>query len=280
MEACPLVYHRTANFGMIRRSIVQIPEPKSANMFFPFSLSLAIVIILIGALIGSIGIGGVLLVPALKYLGDVALHVAIPACNLSYIVTGTVGAVIYARHGTIDHGMAARVCLGALPGAFLGAFLLPFVPALALEAGIAAAVLFSGIHTLADRQHESGRKPATLGNALLVIGFATGVGSALTGTGGPLLLVPVLIWLRVPILTAIGLSQVIQIPISLLATLGNALYGQIDLRLSAGLALALACGSIVGASLAHAVPTDYLKKGVSILMILVGLFILFKIAGS
>ena len=246
-------------------------------MFFPLSLSLAIVII--GMLIGNAGIGGVLLVPALKYLGDVAIHVAIPACNLSYIVTGTVGAVIYARHGAIDWNMATRVCLGALPGAFLGAFLLPFVPAFALETGIALLILFSGIHSLVSRQHESGREPATPGNSLLVIGFVTGVGSALTGTGGPLLLVPVLIWLRVPILTAIGLSQVIQIPISLMATLGNALYGQIDLRLSAGLVLMLACGSVVGASLAHAVPTDYLKKGVSILMVLVGLFILFKIAG-
>ncbi len=249
-------------------------------MFFPLSLSLTIIIVIIGILIGHVGIGGVLLVPALKYLGDVAIHIAIPACNLSYIVTGTVGAVIYARHGTIDRSMVTRVCLGALPGAFLGAFLLPFVPALALEAGIALLILFSGIHTLAGRQPENGYEPAAPGNRLLAIGFATGVGSALTGTGGPLLLVPVLIWLRVPVLIAIGLSQVIQIPIALSATLGNALYGHIDLGLSAALALALACGSVVGASLAHAVPADYLKKGVSILMVLVGLFILFRIAGS
>jgi len=248
-------------------------------MFLPFSLSLALVIVVIGMLIGHVGIGGVLLVPALKYLGDVPVHIAIPACNLSYIVTGAVGTIIYARHGTIDRGMVTRVCLGALPGAFLGAFLLPFVPALALEAGIAVAILFSGIHTLVGRQSENDQVPAVPGNSLLMIGFATGAGSALTGTGGPLLLVPILIWLRVPVLIAIGLSQVIQIPIAMAATSGNALYGQIDLRLSAGIALALACGSVVGASLAHAVPVNYLKKGVSILMVLVGLFILVKIAG-
>ncbi len=249
-------------------------------MFLPFSLSLAIVIVIIGLLIGHAGIGGVLLVPALKYLGDVALHTAIPACNLSYLVTGTVGAIIYARHGTIDHTMVARVCLGALPGAFLGAFLLPFVPALALETGIAVAILFAGIHALASRPSENGQESVASGNSLLVIGFVTGIGSALTGTGGPLLLVPIMLWLRAPVLIAIGLSQVIQIPIALMATLGNALYGQIDLRLSAGLALALACGAIVGANLAHTVPANYLKKGISILMILVGLFILLKIAGS
>ncbi len=263
---------------MIWRFIAQIFEPGSATMFFSLTLSLAIIII--GILIGNVGIGGVLLVPALKYLGDVAIHVAIPACNLSYIVTGTVGAVIYARHGAIDWNMAVRVCLGALPGAFLGAFLLPFVPAFVLETGIALLILFSGIHSLASRQHETGLQPPALGNSLLVIGFATGVGSALSGTGGPLLLVPVLIWLRVPILTAIGLSQVIQIPISLMATLGNTMYGQIDFKLSAGLALMLAGGSVAGARLAHVIPTDTLKKGVCVLMVLVGLFILFRLAGS
>lgn len=244
-------------------------------MFFPLTLSFAVVVV--GILIGSVGIGGVLLVPALKYLGDVPIHVAIPACSLSYIVTGTVGAVIYAHHGTIDWGMATRVCLGALPGAFLGACLLPWFSAPALEIGIALLILFSGIHALADRQRETNHQSPKLANGLLVIGFFTGVGSALSGTGGPLLLVPVLIWFRVPILTAIGLSQVIQIPISLLATLGNAIYGQVDLELTAGLVLMLACGAVAGARLSHIVPTEYLKKGVSLLMVLVGLWILIRI---
>ncbi len=41
---------------MIWRLIVQITGPKSVNMFFSLSLSLAIVII--GMLIGNVGIGG------------------------------------------------------------------------------------------------------------------------------------------------------------------------------------------------------------------------------
>jgi len=43
------------------------------------------------------------------------------------------------------------------------------------------------------------------------VGFVVGVGSALTGTGGPTLLLPLLVWLRVPMLTAVGLAQAIQL---------------------------------------------------------------------
>ena len=55
-------------------------------------------------------------------------------------------------------------------------------------------------------------------NQLLVIGAITGFGSALTGTGGPVVLVPILVWCEMPILAAVGLSQAIQMPIALLAT--------------------------------------------------------------
>ena len=245
-------------------------------MLFPFALSAAIIVI--GILIGCLGIGGVLLVPALRHLGDVAIHVAIPACSLSYLVTGTVGAVIYARHGTIDWDRGIRVCLGALPGAFLGAALLPYIPDFVLGTGIALLILLSGLHTLiaSGARYQTGRNAPVMTSGLLLIGLLTGTGSALTGTGGPLLLVPVLLWFRIPILTAIGLSQVIQIPIALLATAGNALYGQIDFSLSAGLVLLLAVGSLVGARLAHVVPADYLKKGVALVMVLLGTALLFS----
>ena len=109
---------------------------------------LTTVVFVVGILIGSVGIGGVLLVPALKFLGGITLHTAIPACMLSYMVTGSVGAFIYARHGTINWSMATKVCLGALPGAYIGAFLLPFFRADMLEVFIAVLILASGANSL------------------------------------------------------------------------------------------------------------------------------------
>lgn len=103
------------------------------------------------------------------------------------------------------------------------------------------------------------------------VGFIVGVGSALTGTGGPTLLLPLLVWLRVPMLTAVGLAQAIQLPVAALATLGNAAHGDIDWRLSVALAVALSAGVVAGAKVAHALPSATLARAVAVLLIAAGL---------
>ncbi|WP_424946108.1 sulfite exporter TauE/SafE family protein [Candidatus Spongiihabitans sp.] len=243
---------------------------------------LTFIVLVVGILIGGVGIGGVLLVPALKYLGGIPLHVAIPACMFSYIVTGLVGAFIYARHGTINWPLAIKVCVGALPGAYIGAFLLPYFSAIVLELGIALLILASGIYAWRnngppndDSGSETNRCSSTA--ALVAIGLITGIGSALTGTGGPLLLVPILIWRKLPILTAIGLSQAIQVPISVMATLGNLVYTEVDIKLGLTLALVLGGGALLGAKVSHMLPVEILKKSVAGLLIAVGLVMLYRL---
>jgi uncharacterized membrane protein YfcA len=243
-------------------------------MLSPLSI---LVVAVVGVLIGSVGIGGVLLVPTLKYLGGISLHTAIPACMFSYIFTGLVGGFIYSRHVSIEWSLAIKVCLGALPGAYIGALLLPYFSVLALELAIAVLILGSGIHAIQQTGNNKGNSVSAYGFELVLIGMITGIGSALTGTGGPLLLVPILIWRKVPILTAIGLSQVIQIPISLMATVGNEIYGQVDYKLGFTLALILSAGVILGALTSNKLPVNILKKIVSGLLILVGTAMLYRL---
>ena len=243
------------------------------------SPALLVIVFIVGALIGSMGIGGVLLVPSLKYFGDVAIHTAIPACMLSYIMTGAIGTMMYARHGTINWGMAGWVCIGALPGALFGAVMLPYFSATALESGIAALAITSGIQALRQQKH-SGADEVVPGSIMLcVIGAVAGAGSSLSGTGGPLLLIPILIWCKVPMLTAIGLSQVIQIPIATTATIGNLIVGDLDWRLGVTLAVVMIGGSLAGAKLAHVLPVSFLKKIVASLLVAVGVAMLLKLSG-
>lgn len=238
---------------------------------------LTAIIIFAGILVGAVGIGGVLLVPSLVYLGGIPLHVAIPACLLSYVVTGTVGAIIFARHGTINWNLAKSVCLGAIPGAYVGAYLLPFFSANIIEVAIALLLLYSGIDTFFKKTAKSNEKELDAGIYLFLIGFFVALGSSLTGTGGPLLLIPILIWQGIPVLTAIGLSQAIQVPISLMATVGNFMHGTIDIKLALMLAFFLGLGAIVGAKVVHILPTEKLKKGVAIVMIMVSFLLIYRL---
>ena len=136
--------------------------------------------------------------------------------------------------------------------------------------------MVAGIYALRDRASQSESSTSSSGFELIAIGTITGIGSALTGTGGPLLLIPILIWRKVPVLTAIGLSQAIQVPISLMATLGNFIHADVDLRLGIGLALVLAVGALLGAKTVHLLPIGLIRKMVAILLVAVGLMILLR----
>lgn len=237
---------------------------------------LAAVALLVGVLIGCIGVGGVLLVPALVYIGGIDIHVAIASCMVSYIFSGAAGAFAYARAGSIRWKPGLALIAGAMPGAFAGAAAVALVPGRTLEFLIAALVLFAGFNALRGPASSTGRREELRTPALVFIGLVTGVGSAMSGTGGPLVLVPILVWLGLPVLAAVGLSQVIQLPLATLATLGNLRYGEVDLALGLGIAVLLMAGVTLGARLAHRLSAVHLRMVVAWALVLVGVFVLVR----
>jgi uncharacterized protein len=237
-----------------------------------FTLALALVS---GLLIGCIGIGGVLLVPILTLAGT-DVHQAIAASMVGFIFSGLIGTFLYARRSSIDWISTAWLGAGAMPGAFAGALLAARLSGEVLLFFVGVAVILSGLRALLRRAgNDAGREtlPAPM---LLVIGVGVGIGSALTGTGGPVLLVPLLMWLRVPVLAAVGLSQAIQIPIAGLASAGNLIAGDLDPRLALLLSIGLILGSAVGARIAHAMPSLFLTRLVAIVLLLVGALLIVR----
>ncbi len=231
-----------------------------------------------GALIGCVGVGGVIVVPALVYGLGFAIHDAIASAMIGYIFTGAVGTAIYARSRSIRWELAGWIALGAGPGALAGAWAINFVDPRVLELGVGALSLFSGLNALFGRRGEQGGASATLDRKrLLFIGFLTGTLSAVTGTGGPLVLVPILIWLQLPTLAAVGLSQAAQIPIAILATFGNFRYGNPDISGGLALGIGLTVGTLIGAKAAHAMPRKILERIATIVLILVGALILLRL---
>lgn len=240
------------------------------------AIPLLLVVLVSGLLIGCVGIGGVLLVPALAYVGGVDVHVAIASVMMSYFFTGLLGTWLYARKGSITWTMVAVLCAGAMPGAFLGAAAVNAVPGPTVELIIGVLVVLSGLHALAT-QSQAGDGRQLSSTVLAAVGVVVGFGSSLTGTGGPLLLVPLLVWLGQPVLVSIGLSQVIQVPIAILATAGNMAYGELDIVLALVVAGLLMLGVTAGARLAHRISAAALKRVVAWVMVAVGLMIVARI---
>jgi uncharacterized protein len=230
-----------------------------------------------GLMIGCIGIGGVILVPALVFLAGVPIQISIPAAMLAYILSGLVATAVFAHNKSIRWGMAAWLCLGATPTSFAGAWAVSVVNPRLLEACLGLLTFLSGLNALRSQNAAEAPERTVSNTSLMIVGAVTGFLSSISGTGGPLVLVPIAISMSVPVLVAVGLSQVIQLPVAIAATFGNALYGQIDLVLGGVLAASLTVGSWYGAKLAHVVPRATLRRIVSVVLVVVGAFILVNV---
>jgi uncharacterized protein len=242
----------------------------------PFSelVWIALLGTLSGLMIGCIGIGGVILVPALVFVAGIAIQIAIPAAMFAYILSGLVASYVFARNRSIDWRMATTLCVGGTPAAFAGAWAVSIIDGRLLAGCLGLLTLLSGLNSLRPRVPAE-TDHAKLSHPLLVlIGTGAGFLSSLTGTGGPLVLVPVLLSMRIGTLASVGLSQIFQLPVAIAATVGNIIYGKLDVALGAVLAATLSGGSWFGAKLAHTVPRATLRVIVCGALVVIGLIIL------
>lgn len=232
-----------------------------------------------GGLIGCVGVGGVILVPALVYLAGIPIKFAIAAAMFAYLLSGAVGTLAFARKKSIRWSMTTPLWLAAMPSALAGALAVNAAPGRVLELIIALLTAGSGIQALWGKPPPADAASKEVSNGYLgMAGGVTGFLSALTGTGGPLVLIPILMWVHVPVLTAIGLAQAIQLPIAVLATAGNYYAETLHVSLGLIIGLGIVFGTWGGAWLAHVLPREMLRRIVAALLALVGGSILAKLS--
>lgn len=240
--------------------------------------ALALAALGIGTLIGTAGVGGILLIPALVAFAGLTIHVAMATALFTFLFTGIAGTLAFQRRGTIDWPLARPVLAGAALLAFAGAWTSSRLTAPVLGAVLAAVMVFAGLYALLARH--TPRSPAFAGRPtaqrtlLLGLGAASGFGSGLTGVGGPALSVPLMMLSGFPALAAIAVSQPLQIVVATAGTLSHLHYGAIDLAVAAPVAVLEIAGVLLGARIAHALDVRLLRKVVALLCVAVGVMIL------
>ena len=228
-----------------------------------------------GSFIGAVGVGGVLVAPVLAYLLGYDLQAAQAAASFSFLFTGVVGTATYAQKRSIDWRFVRWASAGLIPGAVLGALANSVLPATLLAVALAAILVLAGGRALSQPENDQRFQPVFRWHTRLIVGLGLVVGfaSALTGTGGPVILVPTLAALGMGPLRAVGASQASQVPIAVFASLSFAMFGEIDLVLGLSLGVSQAVGILLGASIAHRAPQDILSRVVSAAVLGAGLLI-------
>ena len=211
--------------------------------------------------------------PVLHGMHGMDLRSAIAAASLALAFPGIAALWrLRATRKALPPGTTSLL-IAALPGSFVGALLVRHVNLSWLLAGLAGLALFSGLWGLQRPTKGGGCLPPIGNGAMGLIGLGVGLGSALSGTGGPVLLVPVLMLARQPVPQSVINAQAIQLPIALCAGASHALSGGLNYPLALGLGVVLLGASLVGAASARRLRSTTLHRLMCALLILTGMWL-------
>ena len=227
----------------------------------------------VGLLIGTVGVGGVLMVSYLALFAGLSIHQAAATALFSFLFTGILGTWLYQRRGSIDWRISTPVCAAALVCGFLGAALAALVEPRPLAIIIALIIVLAGLYILAPVKTSvmprDGRSAAERW-LLAGVGAASGFGSGFSGAGGPLFSVPLMVILRYVPLTAVATSQALQIVAASSGSLENFRNGFIDFQVALIITVFELLGVMVGVRLAHVASALFLRRLAAALCILSG----------
>jgi uncharacterized membrane protein YfcA len=229
----------------------------------------ALGVLLAGLAIGATSIGGVLVVPVLGTLAQVDPARAVAAASLGFAFTGAAAWWMSPRSG----GRGRPVLdLFALAGAALGALTLAWLPSGGVRLAVGLIALGSGLYALFGRERHQERPLPAIASVLL--GLVVGCLSAWSGTGGPVVLLPLLALLGVPAAVGVEAAQRVQLPVALAATAVNFAAGRLDIALGLVIGVLVLAGWAAGRWIARHLPVARLRQVVAVALIATGLFYL------
>ena len=224
---------------------------------------LALVALGVGLFIGISGVGGVLLIPAMIYAAGLSVHQAVATALASFFFIGSAGTWLFARRGTLQWRLIWPVCTGAVLAGYGGARLAAQIDARALALVIGLLIVGASVLILRPprvllpgQERTAGRERLILG----AIGLSAGFGSGLSGAGGPIFSVPLVIAAGFHPLATVGVAQTLQIVAAFSGSVANLQAGTIDGRALAVIVTLQLLGLSAGVRLAHTLSPITLRK--------------------
>lgn len=247
---------------------------------------------IVGGLIGVCGIAGFLL--PMMYTGLLGFPVgqSLALSFLAFFVSGVIGSYNFHRQGNLDIRFSLVLGAGSFVGGLLGVKLNALVTPYQAKLLLYLVVLLSGLSILLRREKpvaKTGDEAGSLTESTVprdgllrskgfvaLFGFVTGAICSLSGAGGPVLVMPLLVAMGMPVHMAIGIALFDSVFIALPACAGYMM--QCDLSQIGLLALitvlAHGGGVVIGSSNAHKIKQRPLKMGVAVFSICLAAYML------
>jgi uncharacterized membrane protein YfcA len=215
------------------------------------SILLAITALVAGTFIGTVGVGGILLIPAFIFFAGMNTHEASATALFTFLFTGILGAYLFQKKGSIHWGATLPVCLGAIIFSYIGAESNIRIEETLLRGVIGVLVVIAGVFAL-----RAPPKGSPDSGKLFTLNIS----------------VPLMLAFKFNPLLTIGASQVLQIISAGSGSAANFLNEVIRFDWALFILLFELIGIYIGVQLAHRVSLDKLRKIAAFLCIAVGLY--------
>jgi uncharacterized membrane protein YfcA len=242
----------------------------------------------VGLLVGLTGAGGgALMTPMLILLFNVKPAAAISSDLVAAVVMRPVGSLVHLHKGTVNLRLVGWLCVGSVPMAFFGAYLLHLLGGssaqqqnvetalgAALLAGTGAMLLRYVLDRRSGRQR-SGRVARVVVRPLptVAIGVVGGLIVGMTSVGAGSLMI-VLLLFTYPVLAAgelVGTDLTQAVPLTVAAALGALAFGHVQFGLTAAVVIGSVPAVLAGSLLSSRAPDKYIRPVITFVIFASGL---------
>ncbi len=244
--------------------------------------------LIVGFILGLIGGGGsIMAIPLLLYfvgIGDV--HYAIGTTALAVGITAYINAISHYRKAKVDIRTGAFFSIVGVVGVLIGSsiglltgsdFLLILFSMLMMAIGI---FMYSGRknkNSVTPVKVPEGKGTGIKRGKLGIFSILTGFSSGFFGIGGGFLIVPALIYSTgMEIDQAVGTSLLVVGTFGILTALRYGFSGSLLYSVSFFYIVGGVIGGIIGARVSVRMPKETLRKVFSIIVVIVGLYVLLR----
>jgi uncharacterized membrane protein YfcA len=260
-------------------------------------LPLAVGGLLVGVIVGLTGMGGgALMTPMLVFFFHASPLTAISSDLVASFVMKPAGAVVHLRAKTVNMTLVKYLCLGSVPAAFAGAWLISLQERgaeldtlLKTLLGLALLVAAAGLVMRALLQMWQNALPLGEGAVRLsrpevvvrpiptivlgaVAGFIVGITSV--GSGSIIIVALLLIYPGLKASSLVGTDLTQAIPLVGAAALGHLLFGDFSMTITASLLLGAVPGAFIGAHISSRAPGGVIRRALAVLLLASGLRLL------
>ena len=252
-------------------------------------LYIALAGLIVGFVVGLTGMGGgALMTPVLVLLFGVQPLAAVSSDLVAAFIMKPVGGAVHARRGTVHKGLVLWLCVGSVPAAFCGVFVLRAVGGgpdvqdavkLALGVALLLAAATMVVKTFLQmrrnaRDRAAGITRDTSGPVVVkplptvLIGAVGGLVVGMTSVGSGSLII-VMLLLLYPLLRAndlVGTDLVQAVPLVGSAALAHVLFGDFQFGLTSSLLIGAIPGVYLGARWSAVAPGWLIRRALVIVL--------------